>query len=64
MLTRKDFIKKANEFINIYKSSNAHTVRNEVWIKEVIDYCKIAKQSNERFNEITFRDYIEKGLYE
>jgi hypothetical protein len=64
MLTRKDFIKKANEFINTYKNENAHVIRNEDWIKEVIDYCKIAKQSNERFNEITFRDYIEKGLYE
>tara|TARA_Y100000296_G_C4940920_1_gene141417 strand:- start:190 stop:384 length:195 start_codon:yes stop_codon:yes gene_type:complete len=64
MLTRKDFIKKADEFINIYKSSNAHDIRNEIWIKEIIDYCKIAKKSNERFDEIRFRDYIERGLYE
>jgi predicted metal-binding transcription factor (methanogenesis marker protein 9) len=66
MLTRKDFIKKANEFINTYKTyknKNAW-ILSQVWIYQITDYCKIAKKSNERFDEIRFRDYIEKGLYE
>ena len=63
MLTRKDFIKKANEFINTYKNKNAW-VLSQVWVNQISDYCKIAKKSNERFDEIRFRDYIEKGLYD
>ena len=63
MLTRKDFIKKANEFINTYKNKNAW-ILSQVWINQISDYCKIAKESNKRFDEIRFRDYIEKGLYE
>ena len=56
MLTKKDFI-------NTYKNKNAW-ILSQVWINQITDYCKIAKKSNERFDEIRFRDYIEKGLYE
>jgi len=63
MLTRKDFIKKADEFINTYKNENAW-VLSQIWVNQISDYCKIAKNSNPRFDEIRFRDWVEKGIYE
>ena len=59
MLTRKDFIKKADEFIELIKNSD--TLTYNIFIEE---YIQIAKKSNERFDAIRFRDYIERGLYE
>ena len=61
MLTRKDFIKKANEFIEQLKDKNNVEY---VVIDNIVNYCKIAKISNPRFDEIRFRDWIERGLYE
>ena len=61
MLTRKDFIQKANEFIEQLKDKNNVEY---VVIDNIVNYCKIAKNSNPRFDEIRFRDWIERGLYE
>ena len=58
MLTRKDFIKKAYEFIKLINKSD--TLTYNIFIQE---YCKIAKKSNERFDEKRFREYIERGIY-
>ena len=59
MLTRKDFIKKADEFVKLIKENKDLTYSNKI-----IEYIEIAEKSNERFDSIRFRDYIEKGLYE
>ena len=61
MLTRKDFIKKANEYIEKIKDKTKHTDFNKVY--DIANYCDIAKKSNSKFDEKRFRDYIEKGLY-
>ena len=53
MLTRKDFIKKADEFIKLINKSD--TLTYNIFIQE---YCKIAKKSNERFDEKRFRKPI------
>jgi|TARA_R100000656_G_scaffold105100_1_gene77261 hypothetical protein len=55
MLTRKDFIKKANEFIELLKTDS-------LCRSEIVKYCEIAQDSNPRFDMIRFRDHIEKGL--
>ena len=55
MLTRKDFIKKANEFIELLKTDS-------LCRSEIVKYCEIAQDSNPRFDMIKFRDHIEKGL--
>ena len=44
------------------KDKTKHTDFNKV--DDIANYCDIAKKSNPRFDEIRFRDYIEKGLYE
>ena len=59
MLTRKDFIKQADEFIKLIKENKDLTYSNKI-----IEYMEIAKNSNERFDAIRFRDYIERGVYE
>ena len=55
MLTRKDFIKKADEFIELLKTDS-------LCRSEIVKYCEIAQDSNPRFDMIKFRDHIEKGL--
>ena len=55
MLTRKHFIKKANEFIELLKTDSLGR-------SEIVKYCEIAQDSNPRFDMIRFRDHIEKGL--
>ena len=63
MLTRKDFIKRANEFIQLTKNSKRNTTELMILGSGIDTYCKLAKESNERFNEQMFRDYIEVGVY-
>jgi len=63
MLTRKDFIKKADEFINMYKRYEEKINHILVINNAVKGYCEFAKKSNERFDEQRFRDYIEVGIY-
>ena len=58
MLTRKDFIKQADEFIKLIKENKDLTYSNKI-----IEYMEIAKKSNERFDEKRFREYIERGIY-
>ena len=61
MLTRKDFIKKANQLIAT--ENNNEFAEGE--LQELIEmFCIKFKQSNPRFSEIRFRDWIERGLYE
>ena len=61
MLTRKDFIKKANQLIATEKNNEFA----EGELQELIEmFCIKFKQSNPRFSEIRFRDWIERGLYE
>ena len=55
MLTKKHFIKKANEFIELLKTDS-------LCRSEIVKYCEIAQDSNPRFDMIKFRDHIEKGL--
>ena len=59
MLTRKEFIKQADEFIKLIKENKDLTYSNKI-----IEYIEIAKKSNEIFDAIRFRDYIERGVYE
>ena len=63
MLTKKDFTKRANEFIDLIKNYDNKT-KDLMMIGSFIDhYCDIAKQSNPRFDEQKFREYIEVGVY-
>ena len=69
MLTRKDFIKKANELIEQYKLENKTYPKCEKLLDKgisvcIAEYSRIAKQSNPRFDEIRFRDWVERGIYE
>lgn len=64
MLTRKDFIKKADEIINIINKPNSNLKIDTFDISMMIkEYSQIAKKSNERFDEQRFREYIEVGIY-
>jgi len=59
MLTRKDFIKKANEFIVEIKNP---TISQKDRIKEYNNYCELAIISNPRFDVGRFNDWITKGV--
>ena len=59
MLTRKDFTEIANKIISNHKDTkNKKDI--DFLINFFIDYFK---KSNQRFNEIRFREYIEVGIY-
>ena len=68
MLTRKDFIKKADEFIEQLKSVKDSTIDSESWeleeiiIKDINNYCELAIISNPRFDIGRFKDWIAKGV--
>ena len=61
MLTRKDFIQVADSIIKNCKKKKHSTKSIHFTINFFIDTFK---KSNPRFDEIRFRDYIEKGLYD
>jgi hypothetical protein len=61
MLTRKDFIKVADCIIKNYRNNKHSQYMTQFAINFFIDTFK---ESNPRFDEIRFRDYIGKGLYE
>jgi hypothetical protein len=64
MLTRKDFIKKADELIEWGKSRNWKKRLDKKDLPEIIsNWIEYFKQSNPRFDENRFRDYIERGIY-
>lgn len=64
MLTRKDFIKRADEFIQLGKNTKKCNFIELMTVGCQIDnYCDIAKESNQRFDEQRFRNYIEVGIY-
>tara|TARA_R110000824_G_scaffold392129_1_gene590317 strand:+ start:437 stop:628 length:192 start_codon:yes stop_codon:yes gene_type:complete len=56
MLTKKDFIQVAKQIIKV-KDNEKRIGVTKIWIEQF-------KSLNPRFNEVTFRDYIEKGIYE
>ena len=59
MLTKKDFTKIANKIISNHKNT-----KNKKDIDFLINFfTDYFKQSNPRFNEIRFREYIEVGIY-
>jgi hypothetical protein len=67
MLTRKDFIKKANELIKDYKVEiNTYPDCKKLLDKDleicVAEYSRIAEQSNPRFDIGRFNDWITKGV--
>ena len=56
MVTKKDFIHIAKQIIKV-KDNEKRIWVTQWWVEQF-------KSLNPRFNEITFRDYIEKGLYD
>ena len=66
MLTRKDFIKKADEFIKQLKDKKdlSFMTKHGTMSNRIKEYCEIAKQSNPRFDIGRFNDWIARGLYE
>ncbi len=63
MLTKKDFTKRANEFIQLSKNCKRNTTELLTIGHQIDNYCYIAKESNKRVNEQKFREYIEVGIY-
>jgi hypothetical protein len=68
MLTRKHFIKKADEFIEQLKNIKDSNMDSESWeleeiiIKDINNYCELAIKSNPRFDIGRFNDWITRGL--
>ena len=63
MLTKKDFTKRANEFIQLSKNCKRNTTELLTIGHQIDNYCYIAKESNKRFDEQKSREYIEVGIY-
>ena len=64
MLTRKDFIKKADELIEYGKSRNFKKRIDRKDLPEIIhNWIEYFQQSNPKFDEKRFREYIERGIY-
>ena len=61
-LTRKHFIKQANEFIEQLKSVKGHILYEPIIIDEINRYCELAIISNPRFDIGRFKDWIAKGV--
>tara|TARA_R100001369_G_scaffold23902_1_gene43930 strand:+ start:582 stop:776 length:195 start_codon:yes stop_codon:yes gene_type:complete len=60
MLTKKDFTEVANSIIKNCKKKDYKPAS----IKYVIDsFVDTFKKSNPRFDEVRFREFIEKGIY-
>ena len=66
MLTRKDFIKKANEFIKQLKDKKdlSFMTKHGTMSNKIKEYCEKAKKSNPRFDIGGFNDWIVRGLNE
>ena len=60
MLTKKDFIQVANTIISNCKNNNKSKKDIDFVINFFIDTFK---KSNERFDEVRFREFIEVGIY-
>ena len=63
-LTRKHFIKQANEFIEQLKSVKRNIPKESLIIDEINNYCELAIISNPRFDRGRFNEWITRGLYE
>jgi|TARA_Y100000034_G_scaffold56040_1_gene68730 predicted RNA-binding protein with EMAP domain len=62
-LTRKHFIKQADEFIKQLKNVR-NSYLEEIIMNNIENYCKLAIISNPRFDVGRFNDWIARGLYE
>ena len=62
-LTRKHFIKQADEFIKQLKNVK-DSYLEEIIMNNIKNYCKLAIISNHRFDIGRFNDWIARGLYE
>jgi hypothetical protein len=64
MLTRKDFIKKADEFIKQLndKKDLSFMTKHGAMSNRVKEYCELAIISNPRFDVGRFNNYIVKGV--
>jgi len=62
-LTRKHFIKQADEFIKQLKNVR-NSYLEEIIMNNIENYCKLAIISNPRFDIGRFNDWIARGLYE
>ena len=60
MLTRKHFIESANDIIKVAKGypNNTKLITNLIKVK-----CEEFINSNPRFDEVRFREFIEVGIY-
>ena len=63
-LTRKHFIKQANEFIEQLHNVKRDISKESFIVNAINKYCELAIISNPRFDRGRFNDYITKGLYE
>ena len=62
-LTRKHFIKQADEFIKQLKNVR-NSYLEEIIMNNIENYCKLAIISNPRFDIGRFNNWIARGLYE
>ena len=62
-LTRKHFIKQANEFIKQLHSIKRNIYKESLIIDDINRYCELAIISNPRFDRGRFNEWITKGLY-
>jgi len=62
-LTRKHFIKQANEFIEQLKNVKDSELEKMI-MNDIENYCKLAIISNHRFDIGRFNDWIARGLYD
>ena len=62
-LTRKHFIKQADEFIKQLKNVR-NSYLEEIIMNNIENYCKLAIIYNPRFDIGRFNDWIARGLYE
>ena len=60
MLTRKDFIQRADTMISAYKKEYMNIVEFSCGVDF---WCKEYKLNNPRFDEKRFREYLEKGIH-
>jgi hypothetical protein len=62
-LTRKHFIKQANEFIKQLHNVKRNIYKESLIIDDINRYCELAIISNPRFDRGRFNEWITKGLY-
>ena len=61
-LTRKHFIKQANEFIKQLNDNKKNVSLPNIILADIEKYCELAIISNPRFDIGRFKDWIAKGV--